>query len=169
MFLRNKVKLLIFWEKIENQKSMFFPSISAPSGRTIRIIRLGVICGGNSSTLLSRQRHHVTDGKKLSLKSCFLARKSTKTLAKTWKSAIFFFRFSRHETTTSLIFHMWQVKTWSDRIKNFVTRRFRCECRCKTKLKFWLHTSLLGQLNAPIKLKILTFGILLRVTPTKKS
>jgi hypothetical protein len=29
---------------------------------------------------------------------------------KTWKSAIIFFHFSRHETNTSLIFHMWQVK-----------------------------------------------------------
>jgi hypothetical protein len=42
-----------------------------------------------------------------SLKSCFLAIKSPRT----WKSAINFFHFSRHETKTSLIFHMWQVKT----------------------------------------------------------
>jgi hypothetical protein len=41
-----------------------------------------------------------------SLKTCFLAIKSPKT----WKSAIIFFHFSRHETNTSLIFHMWQVK-----------------------------------------------------------
>jgi hypothetical protein len=42
----------------------------------------------------------------LLLKSCFLAIKSPKT----WKSAINFFHFSHHETNTSLIFHMWQVK-----------------------------------------------------------
>jgi hypothetical protein len=41
-----------------------------------------------------------------SLKSCFLAIKSPKT----WKSAIKKFHFSRHETNTSLIFHMWHVK-----------------------------------------------------------
>jgi hypothetical protein len=41
-----------------------------------------------------------------SLKSCFLAIKSPKT----WKSTIKKFHFSRHETNTSLIFHMWQVK-----------------------------------------------------------
>jgi hypothetical protein len=42
----------------------------------------------------------------LLLKSSFLAIKSPKT----WKSAIKIFHFSHHETNTSLIFHMWQVK-----------------------------------------------------------
>jgi hypothetical protein len=72
----------------------------------------------------------------LSLKSCYLAMKSPKT----WKSAIKKFHFSHHETNTSLIFHMWQVKIIVPIIilvSNFIYPSIFIECnKCKDITNF---------------------------------
>jgi hypothetical protein len=64
-----------------------------------------------------------------SLKSCFLAIKNPLT----WISAIKNFHFSRYETKTSLIFHMWQVKTCFEQKKfqNFCSETNTFPCKNK--------------------------------------